>query len=417
MYRASGTLALVLSASLPAMADQEPEGLLERFLERISADLARLPDHVCTLRLERFARGMNDGPWRQIDSVTMTVGLAQGAEVYGRLEGDAPPDLTRDGVFSTGQFAQLARHVFEWKAARFHYRGGSERAGRQAHEYEFDVPRAQSTYRLRMGGVGETIAFQGSFHVDAESLDLLELEIQPYDIPERVGLARSDTWLSYRRQKIRGADVLLPASAILLLATSDGVERMNRASFSQCRRFEAESTFRQESEPSVETAAAPPPAPPRLAPGTILEVHLETPLSPGSLKPGDPVRARLAKPAETDGGARIPAGASVLGRVARLRAEAEPFPLYEIALAFTGLEAEGGVLPVSATMVDVEAHRGVIRRQKRIDPTFSKSRRPRLDVLVGEVQKGHGIILWDARQPTVPKGLKMTWRVVPAIEP
>jgi hypothetical protein len=32
-------------------------------------------------------------------------------------------------------------------------------------------------------------------------------------------------------------------------------------------------------------------------------------------------------------------------------------------------------------------------------------------MLVREVQKGLGILLWDAKRTTVPKGLKMKWRV------
>jgi len=410
MNHAAGKLALALLVWAPAEANDEPPGVLSRFLERVSADLSRLPDNVCTFRLDRFARGMTDGPWKQVDSVTLTVGLAHGSEVYGRIDGGAAANLAEDGVFSTGQFAQLARHVFTWEAAKFGYRGESERAGRKAHEYEFDVPKAQSTYRLRMGNTGEIVAFQGSFHVDAESLDLLELEVMPYDIPERIGLARADTKLSYRRTSVRGAEALLPATATLQLATVDGIERMNRATFSGCRRFEAESTLRAEVPPDAAAAPSPVTAA-RLAPGLLLEVELDVQLDPKSLKPGDPIRARLAKAVEIGDGRIVPAGAPVHGAVARLREEQAPFPLFEIGLAFTSVETEGAMLPLNATMVDVEAERGIIRRSKRMDPTFSRTGKPKLDVLVGEVQKGQGIILWDARRTTVPKGLRMKWRV------
>lgn len=413
MIHAAGKLALALLAWAPAGANDEPPGILQQFLEKVSTDLARLPDNVCTMRVDRFARGMNEGPWKQLDSVTLTVGLAQGAEVYGRIEGSAPADLTEDGVFSTGQFAQLARHVFTWKAAGFGFRGESERAGRRAYEYEFDVPKAQSTYRLRMGNVSEVVAFQGSFHIDAETLDLLELEVTPYDIPERVGLARADTRLTYRRLKVRGAEVLLPAAALLQLATVDGIERMNRASFAACRRFEAESSLRAD----AETEAGPESSQARgvewkIAPGTLLEVQLDSHLTPKSLKQGDPVRARLAKPVVVEGGGHLPAGSALHGIVSRLREEQKPVPLYEIGIEFTKVEAECATLPLRATMVDIETERGLIQQSKRMDPTFSRSGKPRMDVLVREVQRGQGIILWDARRPTVPKGLRMTWRVV-----
>ncbi len=395
----------------PAEANGEPAGVLAQFLERISTDLSRLPDKVCTIRLDRFARGMNEGPWKQVDSLTLTVGLAHGSEVYGRTDGSAMAGLAEDGVFSTGQFAQLARHVFTWKAAKFGYRGESERAGRKAYEYEFDVPKEQSAYRLRMGSASEIVAFQGSFHIDAENLDLLELEVMPYDIPERIGLARADTRLSYRRMNVRGAEALLPAAAKLQLATLDGIERMNRASFSGCRRFEAESSLHAEAPPEAAPAAAHATAAARIAPGMLLDVALDMQLDPRSLKPGDPIRARLAKPVEIEDGRIAPAGATIHGAVARLREEQAPFPLFEIGFEFTNMEIQGAAIPLRATMVDVEAERGIIRQSKRMDPTFSRTGKPKLDVLVGEVQKGQGIILWDARRATVPKGLRMRWRV------
>lgn len=395
-----------------AWANDEPPGLLDRFLDKVAGDLARLPDHVCTLRIERFARGMNEGAWKQADSATLSVGLAEGREIYDRPDGAPGETLARDGVFSTGQFALLARHVFTWKAAGFGFRGESERSGRKAYEYEFDIPKQQSTYRLRMGQAGDLVAFQGSFHVDAETLDLLELEIQPYDIPEAIGLARADTRLAYRRVDVRGADALLPAAATLVVATTDGVEWMNRASFGECKRFEAESSLRAETEvaapnPTVAPASS---SSGRLIPGSLLEIQLDAPLTPKSLKPGDPVRARLAKPAEVEGGI-LPAGTAVHGVVARLREEPAPFPLFEIGFELTGVETGGETLPLRATMINVESQRGLIRQSKRIDPTFSKNQKPRLDVLVREVQKGQGILLWDAKHPALPKGLKMTWRV------
>lgn len=414
--------ALALLACGAASGSDEPPGVLDRFLAKMETELKRMPDHVCAQRVERFTRG-GEGPWKPVDTLALTIGVAAGKEVYATADGrgfeeHAPADYVRDGVFGTGQFALMARHVFAWRSARFGFRSESERAGRRTYEYEYDVPKEQSTYRLRLGNVSDAVPFQGSFHFDAETLDLLELEVQAYDIPEQVGLARADTRVTYTRLAVRGLDALLPSAATLLVATTEGLERLNRSRFGECRRFETESKLVVEEPGGVRTevgagtvVAAAADARQRIAPGTLLEIELETALTPGRLKQGDPVRARLVKALAGASGTVAPSGALVRGVVARLREQKSPFPLFEIGLQFTGVDVEGGVLPLRATMVDVERERGLVAESRRMDPIFNKQQRPRLDMLVREVQPGQGILLWNAKRPVVPKGLRMKWRV------
>lgn len=419
MMHAAGKCALILLACGAVSGGEEPPGVLERFLAKTEAELKRMPDHVCTQRVERFTRG-GEGPWKAVDALALTVGVADGKEIYAAGGGQSfedrmPLEYTRDGVFSTGQFALMARHVFAWRAAKIGFRGESERAGRMAFEYDYDVGKEESSYTLRLGNVSDVVAFQGSFHIDRETFDLLELEVQAYDIPERVGLSRADTKVSYTRVNVSGLDALLPSAATLLVATPDGLERLNRSRFGECRRFEAESRLLAD-EPggtAVETRAqAAVEEARRIAPGTVLEIELDSALTPARLRQGDAVKGRLVKALEGAEGVLAPAGALVHGVVARIQEETAPLPVYEIGLEFTGIEVEGGILPLRATMVDVEREKGLIAEAKRMDPAFRRKQRPRLEMLVREVQQGQGILLWDARRPAAPKGLKMKWRVV-----
>jgi hypothetical protein len=34
-----------------------------------------------------------------------------------------------------------------------------------------------------------------------------------------------------------------------------------------------------------------------------------------------------------------------------------------------------------------------------------------MDILVREVQRGQGILYWEARRGSIPRGLRMKWRV------
>src|SRR5206468_1403818 len=150
----------------------------------------------------RFRRAGVEKPWEQIDTVRFEVAFVRDQELYGlpgarRLQDRPLTDFVAKGSISTGQLALLAKHVFLTSTAQFTYRGENEQAGRRAYHYDFDVPVAKSSYHLRQGKSDAVVAFQGTFWIDAENLDLLRLEVQAYDIPESLGLAEANTVLDY----------------------------------------------------------------------------------------------------------------------------------------------------------------------------------------------------------------------------
>jgi len=316
----AGGAALAWWMSVAALGFEEPPALLEQFLKRMEGELSRQPDYACTQDVERFARTLAEQPWRRQDSLSFVVALSRGKEYYSlpgeqRFRDRPLAEIAGHGTISTGQFALLASHVFVSRAAAISYRGESERRGRRAHEYEFDVPANKSAYRLRVGTEEAVVGFQGSFHVDAETLDLLELEVRAYDIPENLGLAQADTQLRFSRVQVGETLALLPTAATFLVAATSGMENLNRARLSTCRRFSAESGVYFPSEQEEPAAKAPvaasrtPPETLRLPPGSLLELALESNLDPAALKPGDGVKARLARPVTSGDTTLLPQGA------------------------------------------------------------------------------------------------------------
>lgn len=414
MALSSGKWAVLLFACCAVCTAGEPQEILERFLAKTRAELAALPDYVCAHRIDRFSRGNSESPWKHEDTLRFVVGVAGGQEVYAKADGSGVTEASlaahaRYGVINSGEFGLMAGQVFTRSGLRAGYVGESERGGRKAYEFEYDVPLDESGYTLRMGSVAERVAFQGLFQVDADTLDLIELEIQAYDIPEKLALAIADTRVFYRRTPVRGATPLLPERATLQLATVEGVEHLNRAQFGDCRRFETDAALIAEERDETPTEV--PAAITRIVPGALLELQLDEDLRPELTSPGDPIRARLLKPVEAASGALLPAGTLVHGHVARLRREDIPVPAYEIGFELAAFDSDGEILPVQATMVDVESRRGVIREARRLDPNFSRRHGSRAEVLVREVSKGQGILLWDAKRPVIPRGLKMKWVV------
>jgi hypothetical protein len=68
-------------------------------------------------------------------------------------------------------------------------------------------------------------------------------------------------------------------------------------------------------------------------------------------------------------------------------------------------------ISISATMEKGRTADRTDPEAKRLDPKFTRRRTGRMDILVREVQRGQGILHWDARRGALPKGLRMQWRV------
>jgi hypothetical protein len=403
-----------------AAAAGEPEGLLDRVRSRMRERLGQLPDYVCHQEVERFSRNSSEKPWEKVDALRLEVALVGKKEMYARPgagQFDERPlaEMIGKGTVSTGQFAALAQQVFLGVGVTFTYRGESERTGKRAHEFDYDVPPDRSTYRLRTGGGESVVGFQGAFWVDAESEELSRLEVQAYDIPEPLGLAEANSQLSYARQRIGGQEVLLPVAATLAVVGSDGLENLNRIHLTGCRQFQTESRVKfaaAEVKEEPDTAPVSAPLAAAAAPdGAVLELALESSVDLAKQAIGDAVRAVVAKPAKTSDRTIAPQGAVVLGRLVRLQKETRPFPMYEVGIEIEAIEMNGQAVPVSATMIDAGPAAGLLRQAKRLDPTFTRKATNSMNVLVREVQKGQGILLWDARRGPLPRGLKMKWRV------
>jgi hypothetical protein len=414
---------VVLCAGSLAWGFDEPAGLLERFFSRIKNDLERLPDYVCTQSIERFGRPESERAWEKIDALRFEVALVAGRELYGLPGGrrfqDRPlAELARRGTIGTGQFALLAKHLFLTSTAQVTYRGENTEERRTTHEYSFDVPADRSSYKLRAGTAEATVGFQGVFAIDADTLDLIRLDAQAYDIPEKLGLAQVDTALHYSRLNIEGDQLLLPLAGTLTVVAVDGEESLNRTRLSSCRHYTAESTIRfdteiapQPTEPASTKSDASTPVDPMLPHGALVELTLDASLNPGMMGIGDHISASVSRVVRDGDRVAIPPGAVVHGHLVRLEKQSMPFPIYEIGLEFDTLETEGHTIPFTATMVEAGPAAGLIQQTKRLDPSFTPRGKSRMDILVREFQRGQGILHWDARRGAILRGLRMKWRV------
>ena len=423
MPRMGTAMLMAMWASCPVGAFEEPHGLLERFLGKITNDLEQLPDYVCTQSVERFGRSGSEQSWEKIDTLRFEVAFVAGRELYGlpgstRFQDRPITDLAGRGTIGTGQFALLAKHLFRSSSAQLAYHDQIIQNQRTTHEYSFDVPPARSSYKLRAGTVEGTVGYQGSFLIDEDTLDLIRLDVQAYDIPETIGLEQVDTTISYSRSDIDGERLLLPLAAKLTVVAVDGIENMNRTQISACRHFTAESTIQFDTEAVPQTPAHgstqgnASPTPNLVLPdGALVDLTLDSSLNPSEIGIGDGISASIARVVMDGNRLSIPAGTVVRGHVVRLEKQNVPFLIYQIGLEFDTLEMDGRTIPFTGTMVEAGPATGLLPQAKRLDPTFTPHSKSRMDILVREFQRGQGILHWDGRRGAILRGLRMKWRI------
>jgi hypothetical protein len=126
---------------------------------------------------------------------------------------------------------------------------------------------------------------------------------------------------------------------------------------------------------------------------------------------GDAVTAVIAREVRDGEAIVVPQGARLLGRLTRIERQDMPFAVFEVGLEFDEIELRGERVPMSATMIDAGPAAGLVKQSRRLEPTFTKRRAARMDILVREVQRGQGILHWDASRGPLPRGFRMKWRV------
>src|SRR5712691_5009356 len=195
------------------------------------------------------------------------------------------------GAIGTGNFALHAKHVFEPRVAEFKPKGEVTHQDRRALRYDYEVPWDNSSYRIRNPPHEEVVPFRGSFLVDAETLDLLRLEVHSDEIPPELGLDRVSTTLEYARTKIGALECLLPKSSELTMVGLDGAESRNRTKLGDCRQYVSESKLSFEAPPPDTPAPVDSVEPPDLPVRMTMELSLDSDVTIETAGVGDPVRA------------------------------------------------------------------------------------------------------------------------------
>jgi hypothetical protein len=360
--------------------------------------VAHLPDYTCRVTLDRSRRPSAQADFELDDRLRLDVAYAGGAdarELYAwpgddRFENGIADLLSGHGMISDGSYALHTRKLFLSDAATFHPPVEAVCAGAPCVQLDFAVPASRSGYALSVSGGSAPLALAGSVWFDRDSLDIRRLLVRVDDPPPTVRIAATREETVYGPVGFGDTVAVLPVSSELLLTDRNGSQSRNRSTFQQCHQYAGKATIsysnRDVAAEPVQVTGTIKADMVSLPAGLELELALDTRVGPEPAA-GDLFTATVTRP-NTRRGTTVPAGARVTGRLTSLhhikpqRSKDGDRDQWTIGLTLLKVEWPGHIAKAPARLM----------RAAGMKP-------PRDTILV------------TGRDPVLPAGLPMTWRV------
>ena len=319
----------------------------------------KFPNYTCSMNIERSRRPNPTKGYKFLDTVRLEVAVVDNKEMFawpGSSQfqtNDLLSLVQGEGAIGTGDFVQHARSVFLGPTT-FTYGGQELMANRPAHRFDFNVPRQRSGYTLRIGGVLQGIVgYEGSVWNDAETYDLIRLDLNITEIPDHLPVRSGYSSIQYAKVKLPEGEFWLPSRSEMGLTGSDGTESRNRTVFSNCREFGTQSRLIFEDPPADETPALPAPSIRIDLPAQLnLQMKTITPLSSRNLAIGDEIQLEITREVKRQGNLILPKRALVTGRITRFTREERPIPFFVLHIALDQVSFGNTTAPLVAELID-----------------------------------------------------------------
>jgi hypothetical protein len=366
---------LILLLLLPAGAGHAagtPEQVLERARAQLQSTTRSLSKFACIETVERLyyeapaaadgsscAQARSDHAARKLEStdrLRLEVTVSEGREIYSwpgatRFDSRDVNEIIRQGPIGTGSFGTHLIGVFDNPGVEFHFAGEQSVGDRKVLEYGFHVPLAASHYHVKLGGAWQPLAYNGSFWLDPNTLELQRLTVRAEDVPPETTVCALDGELDYHRVHIGDGDALLPSQAQLRITLESERQTNNITTFADCREYQSESALLFGDGTQASSAAKPAPRIYLALPlGLPVTLSLSTPLDSETSAAGDLVWAKVVQAVRRPGSNEIliPAGAAVRGRITRVEHHLLPDPYFLFAMSFNRLETKEGASAFAA---------------------------------------------------------------------
>jgi hypothetical protein len=386
------TMAVSTSAILSGQTVRDPEKLLASARDQLQAMTRRLANYACIETVDRkYFQRSTEAPsgsaappvcapprgdvdpdtsvggdtnhtglrLESTDRLRLEVAFSQGVEIDSwpgatRFDARGVNELITGGLIGAGAFATYLLDVFDNPGVIFTYAGEGAGGSQAGLEYHYHVPVEASHYHVKIGASWQSTAYDGSFWLDPDSLELRRLTLRTGALPPATSMCEAEATLDYHRIHIGDGDVLLPRQASLRTLMLNTHVAENSIAFSACREYHAESQLLFDTGADGETASTKMTvrAPVALTIGLPITLALTAPIDTDTAAAGDLVSAKVVKAVRQPGSTSvlIPAGATVRGRIARVEHHLIPTPYFLIAISFSRLELTGSSSPFAARL-------------------------------------------------------------------
>jgi len=374
----------LLGLSSLAAADDDPADVLIRLRDQALAHAERIPNHTCveSVRRDRYESAARLAPrscdtllarrklpgfssslrLATTDRLRLDVLLATDREVYSwagakKFEEGEIDELVTEGAFGTGPFARMLLSVLQGRDTRFIFEGDASFEGRRLLEYSFSVPVVNSRYRIKAQNDWVVTGYTGTILADPETAELVRLSVRTEELPPETRSCETDSELEYSTVRLGNDDYLLPKMTRQRFIMRDGSEGENTITFSACRDFRGESTLSFSSNAVDSKPASAAAASLNLPPGLPVMVELTSPPVRGDqAAAGDRIEGRLVNairdPVQQT--IRVPAGASMAGRLMRVETRWGPRAEITFALRWETVDVDG-----TPTLIELKPSRRV----------------------------------------------------------
>ena len=259
---AIAVLAAAAPAAEPKLAE-DPEALLQRIRSKMVEYLSQLPNYTCHEVINRLIRRANSSSFDHRDQVELEVAFMGNREFFAQpgathFEEQPIQKMVPGGTISTGAFGSSANALFSREGAVFKYAGQSKKEGHVTFRYDFQMPEERSGFLVTHDSAQGIVPYKGSFWVDAETLDLVRLELKADHIPAYIGVRVVEESMTYKVMRIRNSDFLLPRDSQVAAFDSSGNYSLNMISLERCKEFAGQSVVTYDTptgEPSAERQA------------------------------------------------------------------------------------------------------------------------------------------------------------------
>jgi hypothetical protein len=381
---------VILSAAVSAQTAPvrpDPTALFQRVRARLLADAGRMPRYTCLQNITRHFYRTNstepqscaailakrtqrkhDPPATSWDRLQLDVAIADDREIHSwpdapKFNEDEIRKLVSNGPFGSGDFSAFVAGIFGG-ASTVTFEGQRTANERSLFEYTFAVANNASHYQIATSGANLITAYDGSFLLDPQSADLVQLSVHTAELPEATNACQAISEIEYGRIDIHGHQVLIPHETNLRIVYRSGREAVATTSYSICHEYTSKAILRFDAEPVALSAASRPALPAANTPpaspfpaGLTFNCRIVTPID-SETPAGRPIEAILRSPLHGKGKDKAilaPSGAHIHGRLVRLADHKSTLDYFEVGVRLESIEVNAAELPLYATLESQEA--------------------------------------------------------------